>query len=95
MHLDEDETELCNFLSEALLMRQPVFLSESHALARRFSDLGLQLGGVGIEGILLCEPGFMAQGDYTLMLYKVGDVPFGKLVSRRAPWSPPWTWVEA
>lgn len=86
MHLDEEETELCNYLSEALLMRQPVGGSQwlsglvaglrSSYLSRtrwrgasRTWAYSLEARGRGLRP---CPPGFMAQGDYTLMLYKVG-----------------------
>lgn len=77
--IEEDEVELCECLSEALLLRQPVFLNESHLTARRISDLGEQLGG------------FMAKGDCTMMLHKesslISAVDVGILCSHTAGWS--------
>lgn len=79
VQLEEDEAEVCDFLSNALILRQPVFLSESHLISRRISDLGHQLGG------------FLAKGDSTMMLHKesslVSAITVGILCSHTVGWS--------
>ncbi|CAE7716288.1 unnamed protein product, partial [Symbiodinium sp. CCMP2456] len=60
--VDEDATELCEFLNESMVSRKPVFVKESHSLTRRVSDLGDQLGG------------FMANSGHAMILHKAGSL---------------------
>ncbi|CAJ1439970.1 unnamed protein product [Effrenium voratum] len=79
VHLEEEEVQLCECLSEALALRRPMFAAESHALTRRISDLGEQLGG------------FMAKGDRTVLLHKesslISAIAVGVLCNHTGGWS--------
>ncbi|CAE7861272.1 unnamed protein product [Symbiodinium necroappetens] len=77
--VDEDSTELCEFLNESMVSRKPVFVKESHSLTRRVSDLGDQLGG------------FMANSGHAMILHKAGSlisaIDVGILCSHTGGWS--------
>jgi len=79
VHVEEDDAEVCDLLSDALLLRQPVYLPESHHIARRVLDLGHQLGG------------YLAKGDSTIMLHKesslISAISVGMLCSHTVGWS--------